>query len=289
MRVITGHSTVQRRGYVVLRDGETITLRVFRPTIDGGTLANSEQIDDVLTRPIAPFMREPSQLGMVFPPELFAAPAGSQAYEYVGGIGWSPDPAFYGSHVVADRTTWAFIDHFDSGPSMPINMTLESVVGRYKSSAVFAQRSANVVLTICQPYADSPLNDCTMFLRLPVQGNALHHNLGQVQSMDPTMWGDVSVWPRIRLSGPATLLRDQQATVEVETWHPTEDRVDERANGVLFLEDVEGYTPNRRVQMRDGRGSFRVAALGLQVGERVRVKIGWRYWPGVSEYIAAVE
>jgi hypothetical protein len=175
----------------------------------------------------------------------------------------------------------------DDGFLKPFNSTLDYLASRRAASARHADKQGNTVLWIHQPYADSTLDDCTVCL-LYSASSGFHHNLGEAIPLQPNAQSSSEVWPRLRISGPATVSPDGYVDVSVDVLHPETDDIDVRCNSTLYLEDVEGYTPKSRAQVTRGRGSFRVGALGLVAGERVRVKVNWRNWVGDAEYIATV-
>lgn len=66
-------------------------------------------------------------------------------------------------------------------------------------------------------------------------------------------------------------------------------------NGILIedpitlkLECVDGYAPHQRVEIINGRGSFKVTALGLVAGETMRIKLNDGFFTAKAEYIFSV-
>lgn len=64
-------------------------------------------------------------------------------------------------------------------------------------------------------------------------------------------------------------------TRELITGHPVQ----------LFLENINGYLPKNRliIDADTGKVKFRVGALGLTDGDNIRIKVGFRYYTGVSD------
>lgn len=50
-----------------------------------------------------------------------------------------------------------------------------------------------------------------------------------------------------------------------------------------YLESTGGYLPKTRVPITDGLGSFKITALGLESGDKFKVKIGFRNLTGVHD------
>tara|TARA_B100000470_G_scaffold219628_1_gene206787 strand:- start:2049 stop:3023 length:975 start_codon:yes stop_codon:yes gene_type:complete len=51
----------------------------------------------------------------------------------------------------------------------------------------------------------------------------------------------------------------------------------------IYLESTGGYLPKKRVNLKDGVGSFKVQALGLDADDTFKVKIGFRNYTGVKD------
>lgn len=53
----------------------------------------------------------------------------------------------------------------------------------------------------------------------------------------------------------------------------------------VFLEETGGYLPLKRIDVTDGSGAFTVGTLGLKPGNVFKVKLGARFYSGVSEVV----
>ena len=60
--------------------------------------------------------------------------------------------------------------------------------------------------------------------------------------------------------------------------------VEEPNISTVYLEPVVGYTNKTRVPLTNGQGSFIINTDDLQVGDTVRVKLGYKYFTGATEY-----
>ncbi len=56
----------------------------------------------------------------------------------------------------------------------------------------------------------------------------------------------------------------------------------------LYLETNAGYLPHRQVFTKDGVANFNLMALGLEPGDKIKLKVGWRNYSGADEKIIAV-
>lgn len=89
-----------------------------------------------------------------------------------------------------------------------------------------------------------------------------------------------------KLAAPETCRPDE--TFEVAVQAVNADGVPIDVNYTFELDAVSGYLPNRRVELKNGRGSFRATALGLLPGEDMRIKFGKKISPCLAERIVKV-
>lgn len=290
MRVCTvGHSP-SPKAHAFVVSGDLVTLRVFEPVSDdeGRPDATEDQIVAALHNHGVPFRRAYPDTSILYPASLFLGLHDkSGRFSLSGEMCWKLDRDVLGSASASDRSVWCFMHQSDGGFLQPFNSTLDYLPARRPATARHADKQANSVLTIYQPYADSPLDDCTLVLSYN-EALGYHHTFADTAPLTPGSPLPANIWPRLRVTGPETLAPDSYATVDVEVLHPEQDEIDTRCNSTLYLEDVEGYTPISRAKVSQGRASFRVGALGLAPGERVRVKVNWRNWLGDAEYTALV-
>lgn len=87
--------------------------------------------------------------------------------------------------------------------------------------------------------------------------------------------------PHLRLTGPKTIAADGQATISIQLEDVAEHPLDR--NVTVYLEAVSGVLPRARVVTSMGVASVPVFATGLSPGDQVRVKAGWKYFPGVDD------
>ena len=278
-----------RSAFAFIISDETITIRAFERANDQALpWATDAEIENTLNKHGKPFHWPAQPRDKLYPRSAFdgvTAKEGSLILAHE--ICWQLDPTQLGVAAVSDRSAWMFMFQGEAGFLTPFNRTLAYLPARANKDTVYATERANAALTICQPYADSPLEDCTLFLKYNASAGYFH-KLGPTI---PRIAGTPSpndVWPRIRLSGPKTIPADGFVSVTAEILHPEHDEIDPRCNSTLYLDDVSGYAPHRRALVRQGQASFRVGALGLKPGETVRIKTGWRNWPGDADYTATV-
>ncbi len=87
--------------------------------------------------------------------------------------------------------------------------------------------------------------------------------------------------PHLRLSAPSTIVADGQATITIQLEDAAEQPIERQAT--VYLEAVSGVLPRARVATTQGTAAVPVFATGLSPGEQVRIKAGWKYFPGVDD------
>ena len=87
--------------------------------------------------------------------------------------------------------------------------------------------------------------------------------------------------PHLRLSAPSTIAADGQATITIQLEDAAEQPIERQAT--VYLEAVSGVLPRARVTTTQGTAAVPVFATGLRPGEKVRIKAGWKYFPGVDD------
>lgn len=117
--------------------------------------------------------------------------------------------------------------------------------------------------------------------------------LGEEWAAEDVMIGGQSRWLNIAYE----LVPDSE-TVAPDGWvNYTLNLRDGKTNELLtnvswdgyIVEAVDGYAPRRRVEIKNGVGTFRQQALGLQSGETMRVKINHRFYTGRTEHTVTVK
>ena len=94
--------------------------------------------------------------------------------------------------------------------------------------------------------------------------------------------------PGLKLSGPAGIMPEGYADIQVVATN-ADDSIRDSVSSTVFLEEVNGYLPKRRVDLVNGMAQFRVGALGLINGDTVRVKAGFRFYTGPGDISLPVQ
>lgn len=133
------------------------------------------------------------------------------------------------------------------------------------------------------PFKDSTFDECNMHILSMIEGIPHLFNGEPIPEgeTDP-MEAQKAIMPRLTLSGPDTVKADDKAVLDIELVDAAGNLIERDVE--VYLEAVSGYLPTKRVQLVKGKGQARVVALGLDAGEAIRVKAGFRFWTGDADH-----
>ena len=97
------------------------------------------------------------------------------------------------------------------------------------------------------------------------------------------------IWrPVPKIIAPDTVKPDETIKCQIQLYRQFyNDLVP--GNHELFLEGVNGYLPKTRIMVKDGYGECKYIALGLEPGDTMKLKVGFKKYPGLDEKIIHVE
>ena len=87
--------------------------------------------------------------------------------------------------------------------------------------------------------------------------------------------------PIITIDGPEEIAPNETVTLQVSVTHT--DGTLNTDSCVYVVDAKQGYVPDRELKIENGKGSFRISALGLQPNEQIRVKVNDKTWTGYAE------
>ena len=192
---------------------------------------------------------------------------------------------FMGHSYNTDRCVIMWMANLSGGLSLPINRTITTERGRLSKDTIYLAERRSSILTLYLPFADTPWTSGQLVIKgNPVSGRKIIFENGE--EITPQVIGedDASpfVFPTLVMTTSDTIAPDGYATVTVSCKMPTGELCTD-CNSEVFLEPVVGVLPKSRVTLTNGTATFRVSALGLQSGDSIRIKAGWRYFPGLTE------
>lgn len=87
--------------------------------------------------------------------------------------------------------------------------------------------------------------------------------------------------PVVSIEGPDTIAPNETATF---TLNITKSDGSQNLDDYVYeIECKQGYAPNTEVKVVDGKGTFKIMALGLEEGETLRFKINDKVWTSYAE------
>lgn len=166
------------------------------------------------------------------------------------------------------------------------NITAETCITKLRPTNYFAKfaRMATINvsgLQIYVPFADATLQECALHVLTQHVGLPFIVN-GEVDATPETAPQQVQkdFFPRLTVQA-GTTISSAGATCTIQVVDAAGQPLSR--NCTAFLETVSGYTPKVRVPIVNGVGTFKVLPLGLDIGDIVRVKVGWKYFTGEAE------
>jgi hypothetical protein len=275
---------------LVRRDRRKVTCRTFRELVADVEHANPitrPEAERLLTEhadawPSAMFRRRP------IPGLLLSSTLDGRIFEELGGVCLDLD-GMLGKGEWADRGNWVFpLDHAGI-PQVPFNRFVMTRETKARTPRLLATAVRNCSLQIYAPFAICDFDSCSFSV-------ALHRDFGLVGNLDPGVevtYADVlrgahKPFAEIALSTDAIdLAPDAYGTVTAQLVDGTGKAIRD-ADAELYLEPTGGYLPKQRISTEKGKAKFRVGALGLEVGDSFRVKVGFRHFTSVAELTVRV-
>ena len=186
-----------------------------------------------------------------------------------------------GSWEVADCITYGIFVDRRGYPMPPITITEEHVNRKANTYRAAEARDAAPAVLVFRPFAGDDFTKCSVTVRShPTLGFA--SNVEEWEDLDYQCLLEPLVLPSVRVENEKTIAPNGVATVAIKVVNEETDEVLD-ANCELFLEESGGYLPQRRVKITNGHGQFKVQALGLEPGEKFKVKVGFRLVTGLAD------
>lgn len=87
--------------------------------------------------------------------------------------------------------------------------------------------------------------------------------------------------PSLKIEGPDEIKAGEYADFIVRAYNS--DGTVNTDDHTYLIDCKQGYAPNRELEVKQGVGTFRILALGLNGGDKLRFKINDRVWTGYAE------
>lgn len=156
----------------------------------------------------------------------------------------------------------------------------------FEMSQMFKLGKENSMVTLNVPFADSSFGECFLTVNL-------HPNLGGLvveglpasdilnSDSDTHEVTRESLFPSVRLIAPAVARASEPLAFSIQVVDGSGNPLTHDAE--IFLESVNGYCPKPRVRTQRGKAQVRVLPLGLDAGDTVRLKAGFKFFPALVD------
>lgn len=275
---------------LVRRDRRKVTCRSFRELPADVVHANPitrQDAERLLTEhanasPGAMFRRRPIH------GRFLSSTLDARIFEELGGVCLDLD-GMLGKGEWSDYSNWLFPLNHAGTPQVPFNRFVMTRDTKARSPRLLATAGINCALQIYVPFASCDFDSSSFSV-------ALHRGFGLIGNLDPgteVTYADVlrdaqKPFVDIALSTEVIdLAPDAYGTVTAQLVDGTGKTIRD-ADAELYLEPTGGYLPKQRISTEKGKAKFRVGALGLEVGDSFRVKVGFRHFTSVAELTVRV-
>jgi len=276
----------------VLRDPRRVTLRTFREVVgahalkDGTRSSDPKKIARRLARHATPDAdweyRSKLIDGAILDPRFEG-----RTFEPLGGVCMDLGSPL-GIAEWSDYGNWVFPLDQQGAPGTPFNRYIETIGNKARTPRFLQLKRINCALQIYVPFATCDFTSCSFSI-------ALHPDYGMIGNLDPgrkvtladVLKGAPGAFPNLGISGPVEVKADGGAllTLSLKTSRGTLIR---DAAPQVFLEQTAGYLSKHRLVPQDGKARFRIMALGLDAGDSIKVKAGFRHYSGLAEHTLRV-
>ena len=146
--------------------------------------------------------------------------------------------------------------------------------------------NGNFMVGFNVPFADSTFDECFMTVNLhPTLGgctvdgvpsanivNSEYQSAGPVREME---------FPDLRVTAPASAVAGEPVTFSVQMTDGLGDPIAHDAE--VYFETVNGFLPVTRRRTQGGKAVATVLTAGMQAGDTVRLKAGFKFYPACGE------
>ena len=218
-----------------------------------------------------------------------------------GASDTEPGPRLIGAATIniSDlRKRYDWCDHqtyflaVQAGDLLPLFALYPETLPNRESAIDYAQRlKRNLLVGINVPYAAG--SDDDLFITVNLNAQATDANI-EVDEHCMLTWSEAASsgavrtmnFPFIQVQAPASIFAGGNAAIQLRIEDVAGQLLDRDA--VVYLESVSGLVPFTRVRAQGGLATVPVSAAGMSAGDEIRVKFGWKYFPGAEEARIAV-
>jgi len=276
---------------IFLVKGNTLVIKLLRPIGNVPDSMKSQEATDEQIKHLLDGMPDGfginNELGLIHYPTKILTSHNTTFDKMVkiAEMNFILDEANLGKHAASDKTSWAFTYNPHLGLSF-MNRTAHRLEYRTPLETLIMLESIRPIATVSQRYKTDKLEDCLFILNVDA-GVGYHHNLKDVKEVTEFKTEISDFMPSIQVEENKTMIKVGE-TKQVRVNVLVNGVLDPNANCTLYLNEVSGYLPKKRVEIVNGKGSFDVIPMGLKIGDKVNINIGWKNWPNEINYEAVV-
>lgn len=186
-----------------------------------------------------------------------------------------------GQWELADCSVYGLFVDRQGYPMPPTTVTADHANRKAVAFRAAEAMNATPAMFVFRPFEGDDFTKCSVTVRSnKLLGFA--SNEAEWEQLDYQFMVEPLVLPGVEVESNPIIATGGTATVKVRVVNQETDELLD-ANCELFLEATGGYLPQQRITVKNGIGEFRVTALGLDVGEKFKVKVGFRLMTGLAD------
>ncbi|TXH09443.1 MAG: hypothetical protein E6R03_16860 [Hyphomicrobiaceae bacterium] len=144
------------------------------------------------------------------------------------------------------------------------------------------------------PLADSPVSDWAIAVNCGPEDDefneiTLGDGLERLDGVSIPTTGELLVFPVVKFSGSSAVIApngDVQVDFHLEA---ADGSVITSTEADVYLDTTGGYLTKKRIRTSGGQGSVVFRAEGLQSGDVVKIKCGFKHFSGTDDFMVTVE
>ena len=189
-----------------------------------------------------------------------------------------------------DHQTYFLALH--SGAFLPLFALYPQTLPNREVAADYAQRmQKNLVVGINVPFAKA--TDDELFITVNLNAQATDANIAVNEHCTLT-WSEAASsgavrtmkFPFIQVQAPSSIPAGGNSVIQLRVEDVCGQLLER--DSVVYVEAVSGLVPFSRVRIQSGLATVPVSAATMSPGDEIRVKFGWKYFPGAEEARIAV-
>lgn len=144
------------------------------------------------------------------------------------------------------------------------------------------------------PLADSPISDWSIAVNCGDEDGAFNEitlgdGLDRLDGVSIPTTGELLVFPVVKFSGTSAVIApDGQVQVDFHL-EAADGSAITSTDADVYLDTTGGYLNKKRVRTSGGQGSVVLRADGLQPGDVVKIKCGFKHFSGTDDFMVTVQ